>query len=91
MTLKPNSPAILDSMGWIEYRMGNLPAALNYLQQAAAISPDAEIASHLGEILWKMNKKQEALRVWQQANELDPDNRYIEPVMQRLGAERQVH
>ena len=91
MALKPDSPAILDSMGWVEYRMGNLQAALKYLQQAAAISPDAEIASHLGEILWQMNKKQEALRVWQQANELEPDNRYIKPVMQRLGADPQVN
>ena len=91
LALKPDSPAILDSMGWVEYRMGNLPEALKYLQQAAAISPDAEIASHLGEILWKMNRKQEALRVWQEANELDPENRYIKPVMQRLGADRQVH
>jgi tetratricopeptide (TPR) repeat protein len=91
LALKPDSPAILDSMGWVEYRMGNLPAALKYLQQAAAISPDAEIASHLGEILWKMGRKQEALRVWREANELDPDNRYIKPVMQRLKADRQVN
>jgi tetratricopeptide (TPR) repeat protein len=91
LALKPGSPAILDSMGWVEYRMGNLQAALKYLQQAAAISPDAEIASHLGEVLWQMNKKQEALRVWREANELDPENRYIEPAMQRLGADHKLN
>jgi tetratricopeptide (TPR) repeat protein len=91
LALKPDSPAILDSMGWVEYRMGDLDAALKYLQQAAAISPDPEIASHLGEILWKMNRKHEALQVWRQAEELDPDNRFITPVMQRLGADRQVN
>jgi len=90
LALKPDSPAILDSMGWIEYRMGNLQEALKYLQQAAAISPDAEIASHLGEILWQLDRKQEALRVWREANKLDPDNPYVEPVMQRLGVDRSV-
>jgi tetratricopeptide (TPR) repeat protein len=91
LALKPDSPAILDSMGWVEYRMGDLEAALKYLQRAATISPDPEIAAHLGEILWQMNKKQEALRVWRQAEELDPDNRYIVPVMQRLGVDKKLN
>ncbi|MEN8177361.1 MAG: tetratricopeptide repeat protein [Pseudomonadota bacterium] len=87
LTLKPDSPAILDSMGWVEFRLGNLEDALKFLQQAAKFSPDAEIASHLGEVLWHMDKKNQALKVWQKANELEPDNRFIKPVMQRLGAE----
>ncbi|MDJ0805750.1 MAG: tetratricopeptide repeat protein [Gammaproteobacteria bacterium] len=87
LSLKPDSPAILDSMGWVEFRLGNLEGALKFLQEAAKFSPDAEIASHLGEVLWHMNKKQQALEVWQKANELEPDNRFIKPVMQRLGAE----
>ena len=91
LALKPDSPAILDSMGWVEYRMGNLQAALNYLQRAANINPDAEIASHLGEVLWKMNNKAKALQVWRDANEREPDNRYIKPVMQRLGADMMVN
>ena len=91
LALKPDSPAILDSMGWVEYRLGNLQAALNYLQRAVNISPDAEIAAHLGEVLWKMNNKKKALQVWRNANELEPDNRYIKPVMQRLGADKEVN
>jgi tetratricopeptide (TPR) repeat protein len=91
LALKPDSPAILDSMGWVEYRLGNLQAALNYLQRAFNINPDAEIASHLGEVLWKMNNKTKALQVWRDANEQQPDNRYIKPVMQRLGADKRVN
>lgn len=87
LALKPNSPAILDSMGWVEYRLGNFAQAVKYLQQAASFSQDAEIASHLGEVLWRMDQKDQALEVWRKANELEPENRYIKPVMQRLGVE----
>jgi tetratricopeptide (TPR) repeat protein len=86
LALKPNNPAILDSMGWVEFRLGNLNTALEYLQQAAAINPDPEIAAHLGEVLWILNRKQQAMDVWRKANEADADNPYIRPVMQRLGA-----
>jgi tetratricopeptide (TPR) repeat protein len=87
LELKPESPAILDSMGWVEYRMGNLESALEFLNKAAEISPDAEIASHLGEVLWHMGRQQQAIEVWRAANERDPDNRYVAPVMERLGVE----
>lgn len=86
LALKPDSPAILDSMGWVEYRLGNLPQALKYLEQAAEISPDAEIASHLGEVLWVMGDRKRALKVWNDANQRDPDNRFVQPTMTRLGA-----
>ncbi|MEW8194265.1 MAG: tetratricopeptide repeat protein [Candidatus Thiodiazotropha sp.] len=85
LALKPESPAILDSMGWVEYRMGNLETALEFLNKAATISPDAEIASHLGEVLWHLGQQQRAIEVWNAANERDPDNRFINPVMKRLG------
>jgi tetratricopeptide (TPR) repeat protein len=85
LALKPESPAILDSMGWVEFRMGNLDKALEYLNKAAEISPDAEIASHLGEVLWHLGQQQRAIEVWKEANEQDPDNRFIKPVMERLG------
>ncbi|MCU7905742.1 MAG: tetratricopeptide repeat protein [Candidatus Thiodiazotropha sp. (ex Epidulcina cf. delphinae)] len=87
LSLKPDNPAILDSMGWVEYRMGNLQSALEYLNKAADLSPDAEIASHLGEVLWKMGRRQHALEVWRAANQRDPDNRFIKPVMGRLGVD----
>ncbi|MET0067597.1 MAG: tetratricopeptide repeat protein [Candidatus Thiodiazotropha sp.] len=86
LALKPDSPAVLDSMGWVEYRQGNLEAALEYLQRAAEVSPDAEIASHLGEVLWVMGERQRALEIWNEANQRDPGNRFIAPTMTRLGA-----
>ena len=85
LSMKPDSPAILDSMGWVEYRLGNLTAALDYLEQAAQLSPDAEIASHLGEVLWIMGETDRAKAVWRAAQEADPDNRFIPEVRQRLG------
>jgi tetratricopeptide (TPR) repeat protein len=85
LILKPESPAILDSMGWVEYRLGNLDKALEYLEKAAEISPDAEIASHLGEVLWHLGQQQRAMEVWDAANERDPENRFIHPAMKRLG------
>jgi tetratricopeptide (TPR) repeat protein len=87
LSLKPENPAILDSMGWVEFRLGNLPAALGYLKQAAKLNPDAEIASHLGEVLWQMGEKGQARKIWDAANNREPKNQFIKPVMQRLGAD----
>ncbi|MBW9256489.1 MAG: tetratricopeptide repeat protein [Candidatus Thiodiazotropha sp. (ex. Lucinisca nassula)] len=87
LALKPESPAVLDSMGWVEYRLGNLPAALEHLEKAAEISNDAEIASHLGEVLWVMGEQERALEIWKAALEREPDNRFVRPAMLRLGAE----
>jgi tetratricopeptide (TPR) repeat protein len=88
LELKPDSPAVLDSMGWVEYRLGNMQAALEHLQKAAEISNDAEIASHLGEVLWVMGQQEQALEIWKAALEREPDNRFIRPAMLRLGAEK---
>jgi len=86
LSLNPDNPAILDSMGWLEYRMGHLEGALEYLQKANDLHPDAEIAAHLGEVLWQLGQHESALQVWRDANENEPDNRFIRPTMQRLGA-----
>jgi tetratricopeptide (TPR) repeat protein len=85
LSMQPDSPAILDSMGWVEYRLGNLPSALRFLEQAAELNPDPEIASHLGEVLWKMGKTERAMSVWDAAMEENPDNRFIPEVRKRLG------
>ena len=58
----PNDPFIMDSLGWLEFRSGNLQDALRILSQAYKARPDAEIAAHLGEVLWAMNRKEEAAR-----------------------------
>ncbi|MCU7880450.1 MAG: tetratricopeptide repeat protein [Candidatus Thiodiazotropha sp. (ex Lucinoma aequizonata)] len=87
LSLKSDSPVILDSMGWVEYRMGNLESAFEFLNKAAELSHDAKIASHLGEVLWQMGQQQRALKVWKAANQREPNNRFINQVMGRLGAD----
>jgi tetratricopeptide (TPR) repeat protein len=86
ITLSPNDPAIIDSVGWLHYRTGNYSEALIYLRRAFAIYPDAEIAAHLGEVLWKVNQQEEARQVWQQSLELFPDSEIIKTTMDRLQA-----
>ncbi|MCU7828984.1 MAG: tetratricopeptide repeat protein [Candidatus Thiodiazotropha sp. (ex Myrtea sp. 'scaly one' KF741663)] len=87
LSMKPDNPAILDSLGWVEFRMGNLQMARDYLQKAATLSPDAEIASHLGEVLWQLGEREQAKAIWKSANDREPKNRFIKPVMQRLGVD----
>lgn len=82
--LKPEDPAILDSLGWVYYRTGNLAQAEIYLKQALQRFPDAEIAAHLGEVLWMQGKHEQARAVWDEALKLQPDNRVLLSTMQRL-------
>lgn len=79
-----NEPAILDSMGWVEYKLGNLPKALTFLQQAMALSPDHEIAAHLGEVLWYMERKRDAITIWKQGLSLNPESRILKETLTRL-------
>ncbi len=84
LKLSPNNPTILDSMGWLEYKMGKMDRALTSLQQASKIVPDPEIAAHLGEVLWKMNNYKAAKAIWNQALVISPKNKYILNAMDRL-------
>ena len=70
--LKPDDPAILDSYGWLHYRLGNYAVALDYLRRAYESVRDPEIAAHLGEVLWESGKRQEAKKVWREALKKDP-------------------
>ncbi|WP_296807281.1 tetratricopeptide repeat protein [Thiocapsa sp.] len=81
--LKPEEPAILDSMGWIHYRLGDYETAVEYLQRALELMSDAEIAAHLGEVLWVMNRREEALEIWEAAAKEYPDHDYLKDVMER--------
>ena len=63
LEMAPESAAIQDSMGWVEYRLGNLPRALELLKQAFETEPEAEIAAHYGEVLWKSGRQAEACQV----------------------------
>lgn len=87
LALKPDNPAIMDSMGWAEYRLGNLEQALNWLRLAYERFPDPEVASHLGEVLWISGQQDEAMRVWLESLSEHPGNPLITGTMSRLGAQ----
>jgi tetratricopeptide (TPR) repeat protein len=72
LSIEPNNPAVLDTMGWLQYHMGNYKTAYKYLQKAYHIQNDGVIAAHYGEILWKMGQQPEAKEVWQSALQKDP-------------------
>ncbi|MCW8905914.1 MAG: tetratricopeptide repeat protein [Sedimenticola sp.] len=84
LKLKPDSAAILDSMGWVLYRLGRHQEAIGYLQQAYAKLPDPEIAAHLGEVLWVSGDRQQAREIWQRVLEQTPESRHVLEVMRRL-------
>ncbi|WP_133511924.1 tetratricopeptide repeat protein [Candidatus Thiosymbion oneisti] len=77
LALKPDDPAILDSMGWVQFRLGNPEQALEYLRKALALMPDGEIAAHLGEVLWTLGRHDEARSIWEAAREREPDHEYL--------------
>jgi len=83
LALKPEDPAVLDSMGWVQYRLGNLESALTYLRKALDLMPDGEIAAHLGEVLWAKGETDKAWRVWEDALAKDPKHAYLLRVIGR--------
>ncbi len=82
--LKPEDPAVIDSFGWINYRLGNNAEAIRLLRKALAQFEDGEIAAHLGEVLWVTGAHQEAMDVWTRVLEKLPDNPYIIKVMKQF-------
>jgi tetratricopeptide (TPR) repeat protein len=85
MTLTPGDPFITDSMGWLEFRLGNTQKAIQLLQQAYAIRPDSEIATHLGEALWQDGRQDEAREAWRNALRLNAELPALRETLQRLG------
>lgn len=84
LTLAPDDAFILDSMGWVHYRLGNFQEALDYLQRAYARRPDPEIAAHLGEVMWAKGKKAEAEQLWRSALLEHSDNELLQETVQRF-------
>lgn len=84
LDLSPGEPFITDSLGWVEYRLGNRSEALRLLQQAYRARPDPEIAAHLGEVLWVMGQHDEARRVWREAKTRDSANDVLRETLARL-------
>ena len=84
--LSPKDAYIQDSLGWVEFRMGNIEAALRILQRAYEKRPDAEIAAHLGEVLWVAGQREHALKVWREGLLLNNENETLTDTLQRLQA-----
>ena len=84
LKLRPDSPAILDSMGWVLYRQGDLVQAASYLRKALALTDDDEIAAHLGEVLWMKGLHDDAQTVWRDALAHNPDSDKIRAVIERF-------
>jgi tetratricopeptide (TPR) repeat protein len=82
--LQPDDPFILDSLGWIYYRLGQSELALKHLHTAYASRPDPEIAAHLGEVLWKIGQHDEAQKIWRAALADNPNHETLLAVMQKF-------
>lgn len=81
---KPDDPAIMDSMGWVEYRRGHLQSAREWLEKAYAAFPDPEVAVHLGEVLWQAGNEKRALEIWHKALTEAPDNELVRAAIKRF-------
>jgi len=84
LELRPNDPFILDSMGWVHYRLGNSSDAVRFLRRALEIRTDAEISAHLGEVLWTSGKQRQATRVWERALQKNPDNEVLNNAIKKF-------
>lgn len=84
LALSPGDPFITDSLGWVEFRLGNHAEALRLLRTAYGSRPDPEIAAHLGEVLWSQGQRDEAMRLWRDAQQRDATNEVLRETLQRL-------
>ncbi|MES2098423.1 MAG: tetratricopeptide repeat protein [Pseudomonadota bacterium] len=84
LELSPGEPSITDSLGWVEYRLGNRDEAVRLLREAYRGQPDAEIAAHLGEVLWVSGQTDEARKVWREGRQRDATNDVLRETLARL-------
>ena len=84
LSIEPQNHYILDSMGWVHYRLGNYDIAYEFITKAYSIQEDPEIAAHLGEVLWKQGKENEAISIWQGSLERFPENSILIETKNRL-------
>jgi len=87
LQLAPDSPHILDSVGWYHYRAGNLAQARHYLEVAYQLMDAADVAAHLGEVMWQLGEREKALTLWRSAREKDAGNDVLRQTMQRYGVQ----
>ncbi|MBS0200513.1 MAG: tetratricopeptide repeat protein [Proteobacteria bacterium] len=81
----PANAAIIDSYGWVLYRLGKINEALPYLRRAYILQKDPEIATHIGEVLWVQGHRDDALRYFEEARKLEPDNKALQRTLDKLG------
>ena len=84
LKMAPGDPFIMDSMGWVQYRLGNLDEAEANLRRAYALRADVDIAVHLGEVLWHKGRKADAQKLWREARAKDPKNDALKSTLARL-------
>lgn len=84
LSLAPEDPFIMDSMGWVEFRLGRLEKAEELLKRAFAIKPDPEIAAHLGEVLWVLGREEDAKKLWRKAGGKESKNDTLKSTLKRL-------
>ena len=81
---EPDNAMMLDSLGWVLFRQGHAQQALKHLQDSYASLPDAEVAAHLGEVLWSLGRKDEARAIWEKARQSSPDHPILTETLNRL-------
>lgn len=86
-TAEPDNPAIIDSYGWVLYRLGRSREALVQLKRAWSLARDPEIGAHVGLVLWQLGEHAQARRYFEQARQLDPDNRSLQRALRQIGQE----
>jgi len=86
LELNPQDAATLDSIGWVQYRLGNMQEAVEHLQNAYKLDANAEIAAHLGEVLWVRGEREAALKIWGEALKSEPQDEILRGTMKRLQA-----
>ena len=86
--LEPDNAAILDSLGWALFRLQRHNEALPHLRRAFELFPDPEVAAHLGEVLWAMGNRKDALDIWQKSLDDNPTSHHVTQTMERLGASK---
>jgi tetratricopeptide (TPR) repeat protein len=84
LSLAPNDAFIMDSVGWVKYRLGDTTDAINLLRRAYDLQPNAEIGAHLGEVLWKSGDQDQARAAWRDARKLEPDNDTLVKTLKRF-------
>lgn len=85
LELEPDNPYILDSVGWYLFRTGDYQAAIEYLERSYVQLPSAEVAAHLGEVLWVSKRQDDARRIWREGMAKDPKNETLLQTLKRLG------